>query len=222
MPTLRDNCSRVRSMLKLNSMDILISDRAIAAELRSTALKFIKQQTDRRRLLASPNIFTTLSCIEMEEVPVSSCCSYQSDCMMAKSKEPLPKLAEGIYGVLVQGVYSVDKRVSFKQTSPNRYVNMLQLGMKNADRYFWVGTDKYLYITDPNIELVSIIALFEDDVDFQLYTCDNPPPCPTNPLDLEFKCPGFLESGVVQETYKTLLETFERTKENRQVDDKEE
>jgi len=203
-------------------MDILISDRAIAAELRSTALKFIKQQTDRRRLLASPNIFTTLSCIEMEEVPVSSCCSYQSDCMMAKSKEPLPKLAEGIYGVLVQGVYSVDKRVSFKQTSPNRYVNMLQLGMKNVDKYFWVGTDKYLYITDPNIELVSIIALFEDDVDFQLYTCDNPPPCPTNPLDLEFKCPGFLESGVVQETYKTLLETFERTKENRQVDDKEE
>lgn len=209
--TIRQAISQVKSLFKFVSADDLISDRAICNELKDTAIKYIKQQTNQRKLFASPNIFTNLNCIEMETVPLSQCCSYTSPCDISKSKQKIPRISEGIYGLLVQGVYSLDKRNKYKETTATRYANYLKLGLKKEQKFFWIQ-DGYLYISDPNIELCSISAYFEEDIDESLYSCEEKSQtCPNNPLDLEFKCPSYLIQDVINATYTTVLNTYKRS-----------
>jgi hypothetical protein len=219
MPTLREAVSQIRTSFKLLSSDNLISDRAIANELKSVASLLIKRELDKRLLYSSDSIFTELPCIQMEEVPLSQCCNYVSPCMIARSKETLPKIGENKYGLLTQYVASMDKKVMFKFSDPNRYVTLLQLYPgKQIEKYYWIQNE-YLYITDPNIESVRLSAYFEEDVDFAIYTCADPAPCPTNPLDLEFKIPGYLLNNVLTMTRETLLKTYKQSKDDKTEDD---
>jgi len=221
MSTLRNYVSTVRSSFKLNSIDELVSDRYIASELQNTALKYIKQQTDKRKLFASPNIFTELPCIEMIQVPLAECCSYTSPCMIARSKNVLPKIVDNLYGLIIQGVYSLDKRVSFLQSNPRRYANSLELGLPDKRKFFWF-LNGYLYITDPLIESCTLDAFFENVVDVSLYSCNNKQSCPANPLDLEFKVPPNIMDDVIKEVYNKIKATYKQSVEDPESDDKDE
>lgn len=219
MSTVRSAISSVRSAFKLISDDNIISDRFLASELKKTAYKLIKQNTDRRRLWASPNIFTALNCLEMTQVPLAECCNYTSNCTIARSKQKIPKIAEGIYGLLVQGVFSLDKKIKFKESTPTRYANILNLNLRQPDKFFWVYNG-YLYITEPTVEMVTISAYFEEDVPVTLSAC-NTELCPTNPLDEEFKVPGYLEKDVVDIVYQTITQTYKRSKQDITSDNKD-
>lgn len=208
--TIRSAVSQIRSMFKLVSYDDIISDRAIMQELKNTAIKFLKQQTDKRRLFASPNIFTTLSCIEMQDVPLAECCSYTSPCTISRSVSKLPRISEGIYGLLVQGVYSLDKKSKYKETTATRYASYLKMGLRKDYKFFWV-LDGYLYVSEEGIETVSIAAYFEEDINPELYACQEIITCPTNPLDLEFKAPSYQVQDIINATYNTILQTYKRS-----------
>jgi len=221
---LRQAVSQIRTLMKLTSSDNTITNRALADELRSTAMQLIKRETDKRRLLASSTIFTEIPCIELEKVPLAECCNYRSDCEISRSKYKLPKIAENIYGVLTQGVYSIDKKQEFNFIDVDRYINYLNI-YKNKkykkETFYWI-TNGYLYITNPNIETVRISAYFEEDVDFSLYTCGECKECPDNPLDLEFKCPGYLVPNVLSVVRDTLLKTYKRSVQDNTENDKDE
>lgn len=209
--TLRDSISQVRTMLKLTSFDDSISDRAIGHLLKNTAIKFIKQQVERRKLFASPNLFTPLDCVQMVEVPLSECVDYTSKKMISRSKYKIPKISESIYGLLVQGVWGLEKEVKYTETTANRYANILKLNLKKEGKYFWV-VNNYLYVSDSNVDVVSIAAYFEEEFDTSQYECEpNAQPCPKNPLDAEFKCPSFLLSDVEKETYNIIMQTYKRS-----------
>ncbi len=219
MSTLRSAISSVRSAFKLISDDNVISDRYIGYELRKTAFKLIKQQTDKRKLWTSPNIFTPINCLEMIQVPISECCNYVSNCTIARSKEKIPKIAEGIYGSLIQSVFSLDKKIKFKETTPTRYANILNLKLRQPSKYFWLYDD-YLYISDPSIEMTSLSAYFEEDVPDSLHACSTEL-CPKNPLDDEFRVPGYLEKDVIDIVYTTISQTYKRSKEDITSDNKD-
>lgn len=210
--TVRDVVSRVRSMNKLLSSDNLITDRAIAKELKSSALDLIKRETNLRRLWQSPNLFTAIHCIEMEKVSLSECCDYKSPCSIRKSVKKIPRIAEGIFGVLVQGVFNVDNSESFKFSTPQRYSNILKLKLKGRNAFFWIQNE-HLYISDENVERVNLFAFFEGDVnEADLNECldkEEATPC-LNPLDSEFKCPGYLTDAVVKIVHKLLMDTYFR------------
>lgn len=215
MSTVRQVISRVRSADKLINADNSITDRVIMRELKSKAIAFIRQQTDKRRLWQTSTIFTNIPCLEMIQVPTSDCCDYVSDQMVAKSRFQIPKISEGIYGLLVHGVFSIDSGKRIKEVTLSRYINLLRIGLPVKDTYYWFY-DRYLYISSPYVRVASIWAYFEEDVpDNIMYPdCDCPNqkkknPC-KNPLDDEFKCPGFLEDAVVKDTLKTLMETYFR------------
>ncbi len=215
MSTVREVISRVRSAEKLISSDNSITDRVVMRELKSKAIAFIRQQTDKRRLWQTSTIFTNIPCLEMRQVPTSDCCDYVSDQMVAKSRLQIPKISEGIYGLLIHGVFSVDSGKRIKEVTLSRYINLLRIGLPVKDTYYWFY-DRYLYISSPYVKVASIWAYFEEDVpDEVMYPeCDCPNqkkknPC-KNPLDDEFKCPGFLEDAVVKDTLKTLMETYFR------------
>lgn len=212
MSTRRQIVSDIRSMNKLLSSDVFLTDRVIDREAFSTALVFIKQQTDKRRLFQSPNIFTTLQCIPMIQVPVGECCEYASPLLISRSKEPLPKIAEGIFGLLVQNCVSIDNLISFKESTPRRFANSLKLELKTTINEFWIY-NSYLYCSNGSLEKINFSALFEEDIPSSLLCPDCecfPEPCNEcqNPLDQPFRCPGYLEGPVKTEVEKKLLSTY--------------
>ena len=219
MATLRKLVSDVRSIHKILSTDSLITDRAIASEIRINSLLLIKRETNLRKLWATDTLFTTIPCLEMEEVPISECCDYVDDCTVARTKFKLPRISEGNYQYVIQGVYSINalggKGKKLKEITVNRYVNLLKLPIVKKEEYYWI-TNGYLYVNNPMIKSIRFVALFEEDVDNEILypECGCGTPEYTleevckNPLDKEFPLPGYLEQQVLQLTSQKLLTTY--------------
>lgn len=211
--TNRNVVARVRSKLKQISGDDIISDRAILAELRSTANLYIKRETDRRRLLTVDSLFTTIPCIEMIEVPLAECCSYISPCTIRRSKERIPQIGEGLWGYIVESVQSMDGSVKFNMGTAKRYVDTLHLKLKKNANMFWIQ-DGYIYVSNSDIEYIKGRAYFEEDIPYRLKKCDNTAEddeC-VNPLDEPFKCPGYLVENVISTVEGKYAQIFMQVK----------
>jgi hypothetical protein len=222
MATGRKLVSDVRSMHKILSTDSLITDRAILSEIRINTNLLVKRETNLRKLWATDTLFTTIPCLEMCEVPISECCDYVDECTIARSKEKLPRISEGNYQYVIQGVYSINalngKGVKLKEITVNRYVNLLKLPIIKKEAYYWIANG-YLYISNPLLQAIRFVALFEEDVPNNLlypecdcgkeYTVEE---LCINPLDKEFPLPGYLEQQVLQLTSQKLLSTYFRLK----------
>ena len=214
--TRRQFISDVRSIHRLLSGDSLINNRVIDSESRTCSILLIKQQTDKRKLFQSPNLFTSLPCLEMEPASLGECCEYTSPCMVSKSVEKIPLIGEGVFGLLVQTVAGVDNKKFYKETTARRYSNILKLKLKTIDLYFWIYNE-HLYVSSEDIKRVNLTAFFEEDVPVNLLLpgkdcdCKTPPTnlelC-ANPLDREFKCPGYLLQQVKEIVSKKLLATY--------------
>jgi hypothetical protein len=218
MATLRKLVSDVRATHKILSTDALITDRAIASEVRNNALMLIKRETNLRKLWASDTLFTTIPCLEMVEVPISECCEYVDPHTVARSKYKLPRISEGNYQYVIQGVYSINamggKGKKLKEITVNRYLNILKLRIIKKESYFWISNG-YLYVSNPLLKSIRLAALFEEDVPNEIMypDCD----CGTNystddlcknPLDKEYSLPGYLEQQVLAMTSQKLLSTY--------------
>jgi len=230
MSTLRKLVSDVRSMHKLLSSDNLITDRVIASEIKNNAILLIKRETNLRKLWATGTLFTTISCLEMVEVPISECCEYVDPCTIARSKYKLPRISEGNYQYLIQGVYSINamggKGKKLKEITINRYINLLKLPIIKKEEYYWIMND-YLYINNPLLQSIRISAFFEEDVPNEIMYpecgCGSPEYTDEdyckNPLDKEYGLPGYLEKQVLELTSQKLLSTYFRIKTDLTSDD---
>jgi hypothetical protein len=223
MSTLRKLVSDVRSTHKLLSTDSLITDRAVASEIKNNALLLIKRETNLRKLWATGTLFTTIPCLEMVQVPISECCNYQDPCTVARSKFKLPRIAEGNYQYIIQGVYSINAMggtgTKLKEITINRYLNLLKLPIIKKESYFWIVND-YLYVSDPLLQAIRISALFEQDVPNEVMYpetgCGGCGPTDeewcTNPLDKPYALPGYLEKQALELTSQKLLSTYFKLK----------
>lgn len=219
MSTLRKLVSDTRSTHKLLTTDSLITDRVIASEIRNNALLLIKRETNLRKLWATDTLFTTIPCLEMVEVPISECCEYADPCSVARSKYKLPRIAEGNYQYVIQGVYSINAMSGtgkkLKEITVNRYINLLKLPIIKKESYYWISND-YLYVSDPMVKAVRFVAFFEKEVPNEIMYpecgCGNREPSVEdlckNPLDKEFALPGYLEKQVLDLTSQKLLTTY--------------
>lgn len=211
--TNRQFISEVRSLNKTLSSDALINDRTILREGKTVASLLIKQQTDKRKLFQSPNLFTNIDCLEMIEVPLAECCEYTSDIMIARSKVKLPTIGEGLFGLLVQTVASVDGLQRFNESTPMRYANILKLKLPVTKVFFWLYNN-YLYVTNSKTKSLRLSAYFEDEVpnsilfaDCDCSTSPIPDPCISD-LDKEFKCAPHLMETVKTMTHQKLLQVY--------------
>jgi hypothetical protein len=222
MATLRNLVSTVRASHKLLSTDSLITDRAIAAEIKNSTFLLVKRESNLRKLWATNTIFTTIPCLEMVEVPISECCDYADPCTVSRSKYKLPRMSEGNYQYLIQGVYSINAMggsgKKLKEITINRYINLLKLPIVKNEEYYWI-VDNYLYCSNPMLHGLRMAAMFEEDVPNEIMfpDCD----CGTdytledlckNPLDKEFSLPGYLQEQVLRLVSEKLLSTYFRIK----------
>ena len=168
MATLRKMVSDVRAMHKLLTTDNLITDRVVASEIRNNTFLLIKRETNLRKLWATDTVFQTLPCLSMIEVPISDCCEYVDPCNVARSQYKLPRISEGNYQYLIQGVYSINamggKGRRFKEITINRYLNLLKLPIIKKEQYYWIANGGYLYVNNPSLQSVRIAAFFEEDI----------------------------------------------------------
>ena len=219
MATLRKLVSDIRSMHKILSTDSLITDRAIASEVRNNSILLIKRETNLRKLWATSTLFTTIPCLEMIEVPISECCDYQDPCNVARTRYKIPRISEGNYQYLIQGVYSINAMggtgTKFKEITINRYTNLIKLLIIKKEEYYWILND-YLYVNNPLLQAVRLAACFEQEVPNEvMYPESGCGGCgPTdedwcmNPLDKPFSLPGYLEKQVLDLTSQKLLSPF--------------
>lgn len=223
MSTGRKLVSDVRSMHKILSTDSLITDRAIFSEIRNNTFLLVKRETNLRKLWATDTLYTTIPCLEMIEVPISECCDYTDECTISRTKYRLPKISEGNYQYVIQGVYSINalsgKGTKLKESTVNRYINTLKLPIIKNEAYFWIN-DGFLYVSNPYVTAIRIAAFFEEDIpnDIMYPECDCGNVSYTdedyckNPLDREFSLPGYLHKQVLELTSQKLLSTYFRIK----------
>lgn len=231
MATLRKLVSDVRSMHKLLSTDNLITDRVVASEIKNNTQLLLKRETNLRRLWATDTIFTTIPCLEMVEVSISECCDYVDPCSVARTKFKLPRIAEGNYQYLIQGVWSINamggQGTRFKEVTINRYMNLLSLPLVKNQPYYWI-VNGYLYVNNPLLQAVRIAAFFEEDVPneimFSECCCTNGVDLTQycmNPLDKEYGCPGYLEKQVLELTSQKLISTYFKIDDDKTSDNKD-
>lgn len=226
MGTYRQYISDIRGMNKLLSSDALISDRLIASELRSTANLLVGQILAKRKLWNSPNLFAFIPCLEMEQAPLSECCEYTSDKKVAKSKKKLPKIAEGFYGLAIQGVFGLDNMKKFDEVTATRYSNLLK--MKIDGPYFWVVND-HLYVSKEDTESVNMFAYFSEDIPNDLLyspncKCKEKPDIKdlcTNPLDKICYFPADRVDDLKKIVYDKLLKVYFQTAVDKTSDNKD-
>jgi len=202
----------------------------IASEIRNNTLLLVKRETNLRKLWATGTLFTTIPCLEMVEVPLSECCEYVDECTIARSKFKLPRISEGNYQYVIQGVYSINalggKGKKLKEITVNRYMNLLKLPIIKNEEYFWIIND-YLYITNPLLQKIRISAFFEEDIPNEIMypECGCGTPQATNeewcinPLDKEYALPGYLEKQVLELVSQKLLSTYFRIKTDMTADE---
>ena len=223
MSTFRKLVSDVRSMHKLLSTDNLITDRAVMSEIKNYDFLLIKRETNLRKLWATDTVFTTIPCLEMVEVPISECCDYVDPCSVARTRFKLPRVTEGNYQYVIQGVYSINalsgQGKKLKEITINRYINLLKLPIIKKEEYYWIANG-YLYVNNPLLKAIRLVALFEEDVPnsimFPECGCGTPEYTTEelckNPLDKESPVPGYLEKQVLELTSQKLLSTYFRLK----------
>jgi hypothetical protein len=223
MSTFRKLVSDVRSMHKLLSTDNLITDRAVMSEIKNNAFLLIKRETNLRKLWATDTVFTTIPCLEMIEVPISECCNYVDPCSVARTKLKLPRITEGNYQYVIQGVYSINamsgQGKKLKEITINRYINLLKLPIIKKEEYYWISNG-YLYVNNPLLKAIRLVALFEEDVPNSIMYpecgCGTPEYTTEelckNPLDKESPVPGYLEKQVLELTSQKLLSTYFKLK----------
>ena len=154
----------------------------------------------------------------MVEVPISECCDYVDPCTISRSKEKIPRIAEGNYQYIIQGVYSINamsgQGKKLKEITVNRYINLLKLPIIKKEAYYWI-MNNYLYVSNPLLKAIRMTALFEEDVPnsimFSECCCGesiNIDEFCKNPLDKPYSLPGYLQSQVLELTTKKLLQTY--------------
>ena len=131
--------------------------------------------------------------------------------MIARTKKKIPQISEGIFGLLVQSIFSPGM-TKFDYATPDRFVNMLKIGLKNTKKYFWIANDR-IYVTNPDIEKINIVAYFDEDLNPDDFNdCATKPSensC-VNPIDKDFPIPSYLEKSLIDMVNETLSKTYFR------------
>ena len=224
MITNRVAISDLRATHRLLSSDGSLNDRALLSALRNTCKTLIRRELNLRKLTTTDSIYTVIPCLELQEVPLSECCEYVDESTIARTKYPLPRIEESNYQLAIQGVFSINQSRKLIEITPSRYINLLKLPKRVNEVYYWFQNN-YLYVTSPEVEIVKLVAYFSEEVPKSILypkDCDS---CKCgkivskedlckNPLDEEFKCPGYLIDNVMKMTSEYLLKTYFNLKQD--------
>lgn len=204
MPTNREIISDIRGTLNAANVDGWIPSALIYSKLSDVSSLFIKREADNMQLFRYAELWTTVNCLEMEEMPLIQCCNLNiPNCKtVMRSKEKLPKMYSTRFGYLIT-VSSVDYDRNYKPTTPQDFKYTTSRRFPDPRiRYFWIEND-YLVIPNSMVSRVNITIMAPDKAEaLKLNSCDDSPEkdC-LNFMDQEFVAPAHLLDDI--KTYAT-------------------
>lgn len=171
MITLSHLVSDIRQIASSGSepIDFRITDEQIIYWINQVRATLITQELDKRQPIMDEWI-QTINCVELEQVDKSECPCETIDCIILKSKLPIPSTIDTSDPNCILSVHGMDQtqihkgnRFRAKYKKYNKYTS------KNKS---WYLKDSYLYIiNDLLLEKVAISGIFEDPSELSVFNC---------------------------------------------------
>lgn len=219
--TNREAIHRVKRLFREINADSRLTDRTVHSLIVNHGKWLIARESNKMALLNKNNIYQTLKCVDLIEVPlIDSCCGIKSDCTMYRTKNRMPEMYEDSNGPIVRSVTTIDGQTSlllikgpeWERKRNNPWVNQSHLNK------FFIIEDDYFYFPNGTWKKVNISGLFKEDISY-LPSCDDPGTCDDETkacvrfLDRKFIMPEYLEAQLYDAVVKDLSNTYKRMPE---------
>lgn len=205
--TNREIVSIVENSLRGVSKDNLIPRRYILNILRDNAKNLISQKLLDRTLTQEENIYTSISCIEMDNYNVIKCdiAEFRLCKFLMRSKTPLPTPVYSRLGSSIREITSIDTTEDIIIISPQQYRrNSKRKGNLHNNVYAYIDSKNYLWIPDKEIYAVNLKMITLESE--KIKTCDVKE-CRDYWEDL-FTCPDKLITSVIAMSVEFILKTY--------------
>jgi hypothetical protein len=184
--------------------DVHLSRRYIIAIAKQKAQAYIAQRWADGTLLGDMDLFTRLTCLELERIDRIECKGEQLPMceVLMRSKEKLPKMVYSRSGAAILSVTSIDDRTLFQPTTLSAMILRRKRAFGYLRRELYYVSDEYLYIPDTEVEAVNVVLLAMDKSEAEgLKGCGRDADCECKSYwDYEFVCPEKLLEYVIGET----------------------
>ena len=204
-----DFVSLIRGDLKALNKDDYISARYILA----VAYPYIKYLVNNRsltKLFRDTDAFTFVSCVELKQVKYYDCCDagYFKTCdKIMKSKKKMPEILNTRVGLAIEALMNADNSDEYEPLrTASDYLNTKKRQFGNKFKYFYVGSDNYLYLLNSTAELVNMNAAFLNESDaLALSACAEDKESCASKLEDKFICPEEFYAEVRSQTLASLI-----------------
>lgn len=195
--------SRISNQLRMITKDDYISDRFVLYTAKSIARKFITQKIQRRSIDRDLSLYTEVKCIEFEPVNSFSCeyVEFRSCENLSKSTKKFSDLIYTRYGSSIKELYSIDRRVSFTESTLYQLRTNSERENNNLEGNKFYIIDDYIYVPD-EIESLSGLFLVLDLYDLE-ENCGCTESC-ESAWEKEFICPDSMLEDVISYSVQSL------------------
>jgi len=205
--TNREIVSVVENSVRGISKDGRVPRRYILKVLRDNAKNLISHKLLDRTLTQEENVYTSITCIEMENYDVIKCniAEFRLCSTLMKSVNPLPTPIYSRLGSSVREITSIDNLTDIVPISPQQYRRNKKRKETLKDTiYGYVDSNNYLWIPDKEIYAVNLkmITLESEKV----ASCEKQE-CKNNWEDI-FTCPDKLITAVITMSTEFILKTY--------------
>ncbi len=200
MMTIEQHISRIRNNFNLTSSDTIITDRFIYLLMKKHR-DFVVKRDRLQKIIYQNNLFQTIKFEELIEVDSVEACQIQSACRIKRTKERIPELMEGNYGVLLRWVGSLDGSQEVKKITSNAFQRKLRKNTYkyNDEKYYWYS-DGYLYFPELEWDAIKIEGYFQEEV---MDPCEDDGKC-SNIREQSFRISDYLVSQMDQMVFQDL------------------
>jgi len=219
--TVRDFLTDVSNSLRSVSLDNFIPPKWLYLKAQSIISDFIKKDNSSNKLLYKLSTgWSSLDCIDMIEVPVTSCDIDVYLCQkLMRSKYKLPDVYQTKFGALIREVTTIDYSASYEPVFSPRLWKNTQLREFKSKKYYFI-IDNYLYIPIPKGDsstpekiTAQIYPKNLKDVDVfnsfvECQSCKEQKSICASILDYEMVVPDYLESDVKKEVLNQILQSY--------------
>ena len=116
---IREFIGTIRSAIKEDSTDSVLTNREIWSLAWSAVLLLIQRETDQKKSIFRSNIFKSLV-IQMKEVPIADL-DIPIDCTVYRSIDKLPAIVQSKFGFIYNDISTLDRSVQFDIVTPQLF-----------------------------------------------------------------------------------------------------
>lgn len=207
-----------------NNIDQWISPLYIYNKVQQVVGDFLKKDVNSNMMLFKiPEGWSEIPCLEMIEVPVTTCNVDVYLCQkLMKSKYPLPSIYSSKFGAIIKQVLSLNYGTEYKFIASAKLWTTTQKREYNIDKYYFIENN-YLYIPiskkdTSTPEIVKIDGYFKDKYEVAKFNatqgCQKSKTFCQKPADFELVIPSYLENDVKKEVVNQLLTSLKINSDN--------